>query len=257
MLLAIDIGNSHTTIGVYDGARLDHHWRLQTNRQDTADELAIALHGLFTCHGLSFSAISGAIVASVAPSLENSWLARLKTLTANPISVASVRERLGMAILVEHPGQVGVDRLVNAVAAYAQYPGPLIVIDFGTAITFDCVSATGAFLGGAIAPGLMLAMEALASRTALLPRVDLTISPQAAIGGNTVEALRSGLLLGYGGLVEGLLARLVGEFGAGQLPKVIATGGQAGLVAHWAPAITAVVPFLTLEGLRLIHARVS
>lgn len=257
MLLVVDIGNSHTVIGLYVGPLLRHHWRLQTLVKNTADELAVQLHGLFAHHRLELQAISGAIVASVVPILSKSWRTLLTTLTANPIMVGEVLDRLGMKIRTDQPSQVGVDRLVNAVAAYDRFPGPLIVIDCGTAITFDCVSAGGEFLGGAIAPGMAIAMEALASRTAQLPQVDLTTPPPAAIGTNTVAAIKSGVLYGYGGLVEGLVTRLAAQFEAAQPPKVIATGGMAALIAPQAPSISTVAPYLTLEGLRLIHARVS
>jgi len=253
MLLAIDIGNSHTVIGLFDGAVLRHHWRIQTDRRATADEIAATLHGLFTAAGLRHEDITGVAVASVVPQLLASWRTHAATLVDNPLLVEPGTPT-GMAVLTDNPGEVGADRVVNGVAAFHKHRQALVIVDFGTAITFDCISAKGAYLGGAIAPGAGIAIEALGERTAKLPRVDISVPPEKAIGTNTVAAIRSGILYGYGGMVEGITARLRREFHPDD-PLVIATGGMAGLIVPYAPSITAIEPHLTLEGLRLIHQR--
>ncbi len=251
MLLAIDIGNSHTVIGVFAGQALVHHWRLTSNRNQTGDEIALNLRGLFGMGGLSPADLAGAILASVVPQVNGNWLAACRDLGLSPLLVDH-QTPAGMPILIDNPAELGADRIVNAVAAYRLHRQALIVVDFGTAITFDCVSARGEYLGGAIAPGLGIAIEALGSRTARLPRVDINVSPPPVIGTNTVTAIQSGILYGYGGLVEGLIARMRERF-APQNPKVIATGGMAELIAPYAPSLTAIEPWLTLEGLRLLH----
>lgn len=253
MLLAVDIGNSHTVIGLFEGDALSQQWRIQTGHQQTADELGLTLHGLLAVAECGLSAIDGVIIASVVPQAEASWLAVSRRLTAAPILVDHTTP-IGMRLAIDNPAAVGADRLVNAVAAYHRCQQALIVIDFGTAITFDCVSSQGEYLGGAIVPGLGLAIEALASKTAKLPKVDIAIPPPPAIGKNTVAAIQSGILYGYGGLVEGMLHRLREAMAPGT-PLVIATGGMAGLIAPYAPSLERLEPHLTLEGLRLIHAR--
>lgn len=254
MLLAIDIGNSHTVIGIFDNNTIRHHWRIQTNRQHTADEIAVIVHGLFAMAKFAAGSIHGLILASVVPQLNGNWLAFARTLTADPILIDH-QTTTGIPIRIDNPAEVGADRIVNAAAGYHRYQQALIIVDFGTAITFDCVSAQGEYLGGAIAPGMGIAIEALGSKTAKLPRVDINIPPPPAIGTNTVAAIQSGILYGYGGLVEGLIQRLKAAFTQGQVPRVIATGGMAKLIAPYAPSLEAIEPNLTLEGLRLIHDR--
>lgn len=253
MLLAIDIGNSHTVIGVFHGEQLRHQWRLQSNGQQTADELGATLHSLFAMADCRTAAIAGVIIASVVPALNTGWLSVGRSLVTNPLLIDH-ETPTGIQIGTDSPAQVGADRLVNAAAGFHRYQQALIIVDFGTAITFDCVSATGEFLGGAIVPGMGIALEALAARTAKLPRVDIAISPPAVIGTNTVAAIQSGILYGYGGLVEGLLHRLKARF-APPCPLVLATGGMASLIAPYAPSLDKIEPHLTLKGLRLIHAR--
>ena len=253
MLLAIDIGNSHTVLGIFRDDRILHHWRIQTNRQHTADEIAAILHSLFAMGNYAHKAITGVVIASVVPQLNNTWLSFCRTMVAEPIMVDH-KTPTGIQILIDNPAEVGADRLVNAVAGFHRYRQALIIVDFGTAITFDCVSSQGAYLGGAIAPGMGIAIEALGAKTAKLPRVDISVPPPSAIGTNTVSAIQSGILYGYGGLVEGLLHRLKNQL-APQQPMVLATGGMAQLIAPYAPSLEKIEPHLTLEGLCLIYDR--
>lgn len=252
MLLAIDIGNSHTVIGLFHNNILRHSWRIQTNKKNTADEIASTLHGLFSVHNKHFTEVSGIIIANVVPPLHNSWMAFATNLSLTPLVVDEHLDT-GMPILTDKPTEVGADRVVNAVAGFHRFASPLIIVDFGTAITFDCVSGRGEYLGGAIAPGLAISLEALGKQTAQLPQIHAE-PPSSAIGKTTVSAMQSGILFGYGGLVEGLVQRLKVEFKSEQ-PLVIATGGMAALVAPYASSIQEIVPQLTLEGLRLIYDR--
>jgi len=253
MLLAIDIGNSHTVIGVFDTSQLCHHWRIQTDRGHTADEIALTVHSLLAMANCPSSAIDGVALASVVPQLLRSWLTFTRTLVAEPL-VVDAKTPTGIRLRIDTPAEVGADRIVNAVAGFDRYRQALIIVDFGTAITFDCVSEQGDYLGGAIAPGMGIAIEALGSKTAKLPRVDLNILSPPVVGTNTVAAIQSGILYGYGGLVEGLVQRLKGQF-TPLTPVVLATGGMAELIAPYAPSLSHIEPHLTLEGLRLIHAR--
>ena len=253
MLLAIDIGNSHTVIGIFAAAKIRHHWRIQTDRRGTADEIAATMHSLLAMAQCSPAALSGVIIASVVPQLNDTWLCFSRSLVPEPIMVDH-KTPTGIGVLIDNPSEVGADRIVNAVAGFQRYQQALIIVDFGTAITFDCVSSKGDYLGGAIAPGMGIAIEALGQKTAKLPRVDISIPPPSPIGTNTVAAIQSGILYGYGGLVEGLLQRLKEKF-APQIPIVIATGGMAGLIAPYAPSLQKIEPQLTLEGLRLIYDR--
>lgn len=252
MLLAIDVGNSHTVFGLFDRDRLRHHWRLATNPAATADDLVALLHPLFTLAQVAPAAISGVIIASVVPPLA----AALRELSERHLGCAPLvvdhQMTSGLTVRTDQPAEVGADRLVNAVAAYQRYRTALIIVDFGTAITFDCVAADGAYLGGAIAPGLAISLEALGRRTAKLPRVDISRPPAAAIGTNTSDAIRSGILYGYAGLIEGLVKRIKAEM-APEKPKVIATGGMAALIAPYSEAIEEVDPLLTLTGLRILY----
>ena len=252
MLLAIDIGNSHTVIGLFQNNILNHNWRIQTNKKSTADEIASTLHGLFSMHDLHFTSVSGMIIANVVPPLQNSWLAFADNLSITPL-VVNEHLKTGMPILTDKPSEVGADRIVNAIAGFHQFASPLIIVDFGTAITFDCISGRGEYLGGAIAPGLAISLEALGKQTAQLPQIHAE-APSRAIGKTTISAIQSGILFGYGGLVEGLIQRLTEEFKPEQ-PLVIATGGMAALIAPYTSTIKKIVPQLTLEGLKLIYDR--
>jgi len=252
MLLAIDIGNSHTVIGLFNGDTLAYDWRIQTNIKNTADEIASTLHGLFSMRGLHFTGIGGIIIANVVPPLQNSWLTFARTIAVEPL-IVNEQLQTGIPILTDNPAEVGADRIVNAVAGFHKYATSLIIVDFGTATTFDCVSSQGEYMGGAISPGLAISLDALGKHAARLPHIHAA-PPQNAIGRNTISAIQSGVLFGYGGLVQGLVSRLSAEFPAPQ-PLVIATGGMAQIITPYAPAIKKIVPQLTLEGLKLIYDR--
>jgi type III pantothenate kinase len=205
--------------------------------------------------GLRFNDISGTIISSVVPTMQATWAAFASHyLHTTPLMVGGNKVLTGMPVFIDNPSEIGADRLVNAVAAYARFKSALIVVDFGTAITWDCVSAAGEYLGGAIAPGLSIAMEALGSRTAKLPQVDISTPPEAPIGTNTVAAIKSGILFGYGGMVDGLIRRLRGQM-APELPQTVATGGMAALIAPYTASIDHLDPMLTLNGLQLLHER--
>jgi type III pantothenate kinase len=259
MLLTIDIGNSHTVVGLFDADRLSGQWRFQSDRDRTDDELAVQLHGLLSLTGLDCHAITGVILVSVVPVLEKTWLSCCRKYLAafleRPAQVVSAPWMQGhMTILTDHPGEVGADRLVNGIVAWQRYQCNLVIIDFGTAITFDCVSCGCEFLGGAILPGINISLEALASRTAKLPRIDLSAGPDKVIGANTIQAMKSGILHGYAALVDGLTKKLLAEMGRPpEKPKVIATGGMAQLIAPYCQAIEVVDPNLTLKGLHYLY----
>ena len=255
MLLAIDSGNTNIVFAVYDGDILRGEWRASTDSERTADELGVWLTQLLSIEGLNRLDITSAIVASVVPAMVFS----LKTLCrryfrCEPLVVGDEGVNLGLSILLDRPEEVGADRLVNAVAAHKCYKGPLIVIDFGTATTFDVVDATGNYCGGAIAPGINLSLEALHAAAAKLPRVAIG-RPKQVIGRATVPAMQSGIFWGYVGLIEGLVRRIKEEFGAEML--VVATGGLAPLFADATKVINALDADLTLRGLLEIHRRNS
>ncbi|MBU0730722.1 MAG: type III pantothenate kinase [Proteobacteria bacterium] len=254
MLLAIDVGNTHMVIGVFDQDRILCQWRVKTDRDSTADELASLFHDLFTLKKMHFTDITDVIIASVVPPMQSAWAKFTeKYLSLRPLLVSNTM-KTGMKILIDSPKELGADRIVNAVAAYEKYHAALVVVDFGTAITFDCISAKGEYLGGAIAPGIAISLDALDMRTAKLPRVDISSPPQNAIGKNTVEAIKSGILFGYGSMVDGLISKISKELQP-DIPKVIATGGMAELIAPYAKTIESVEPHLTLEGLYLLYER--
>ncbi|HIQ06282.1 MAG TPA: type III pantothenate kinase [Anaerolineae bacterium] len=253
MLLACDIGNTNIVLGVYDEEQLGAHWRIQTNQDRMPDEYAVLLRQLFDYAGLPWSHVSDVIISSVVPPLTTTFVELSERYLSQHPLIVDANTRTGVRVRTDNPAEVGADRIVNTAAVYHLYGGPAIVIDFGTATTFDVVSSSGDYLGGAIAPGLSVSAEALVSRTAKLPRIEL-VAPPRAIGTNTIAAMQAGLMYGYVGLVEGLVARLQDELvAAGEgMPRVIATGGLAELVAHETQVIEAVEPWLTLTGLRLI-----
>lgn len=252
MLLVIDVGNTNTVLGVFQGQDLRAQWRLTTNRAQTADEYGILIRNLFNLDGLQPGEISGIMVASVVPPL-NSLLEEMAEKYFHLRAVfLEPGVRTGMAIHYDNPQEVGADRIANSVAAFEKYGGPCVVVDFGTAITFDAVSEKGEYLGGIIAPGIGISAEALFEHAARLQRVEIR-EPQRVIGTNTIASMQSGLFYGAVGLVDGILDRLCGTMG--EKTKVIATGGQAQLVAGASKYKPPVEAALTLEGLRIIYER--
>ena len=260
MLLCVDVGNSHTVSGVFKGNQLVRRWRLKSDKNRTIDELAIRYHSLFQMAGLCFDDVSGFIVAGVVPTLETSWLGFAKQYLAlgihNQSMVVTHETETGIKVLIDNPKEVGADRIVNAVAAHDRFHNDLIVIDFGTAITFDCVTRNKEYRGGVILPGIAISLDALAMRTAKLPRVDISQAPTRVTGTNTVDAIRSGVLHGYGGMIDRMVERLASElFPDNESVDIIATGGMGRLIAPYSESIGIADPLLTLTGLRLIYER--
>jgi len=251
MLLAVDIGNTTITLGLFDGETPGPRWRLETVRTRLTDEYGLMLLALLANAGLSKGDVSAAVLSSVVPPLTGTWRKVCRRwLDIEPL-VVETGVKTGIRVLYDDPKQVGADRIVNAAAVKALWGGPACIVDFGTGTTFDALSARGEYLGGAIAPGIGIAAEALHARAAKLPRVDL-VRPPFAIGRNTEHALQSGLVFGYVGLVEGMVARFRAELGPDT--KVIATGGYGELIARETTVLGVVSPWLTLDGLRIIHA---
>lgn len=249
MILAIDIGNTNISIGAYRHGRLGPSWRLATLADRPADEYGLQLLGLLRHAGLVAEELSGVCMASVVPPLTGPLtMACQRYLDVDPL-VVGVGVKTGVKILAQDPHSVGADRIVNACAVKQLFGGPACVVDFGTATTFDAVSDKGDYLGGAIAPGLLIGAESLSGKTAKLPKVDIE-RPPSAIGRNTTHAMQSGLVFGYVGLIEGMVARFKEELGPQM--KVIATGGLAEILARETQVIHEVEPWLTLEGLRII-----
>lgn len=252
MLLALDVGNTNIHFGAFRGAELAAHGDISNNRDRTADELGLLLAQLLAGRGVEASSVRGAAIASVVPTVTGTVVAAVGAAFGVEPFVLGAAADLGVEIRYDDPREVGADRIANAVGGYARYGGPLIVVDFGTATTFDAIAADGAYLGGAIAPGLRISIEALFQRTARLPRIDL-VRPARAVGTNTAASMQAGIIFGYAGLVEALVGRIAREVGGS--PKVVATGGLAELIVRETGAVPVVDQHLTLEGLRLLWER--
>ncbi len=252
MLLALDAGNTNLTIGVFDGQRLTAHWRLRTVQQQTSDEWGILLRDLFALSNLSLDRVKGIIVASVVPPLDSSLAEMARRYFNSEALFVTPKTDTGLRICYDNPSEVGADRIVNGVAAFHKYGGPCVVVDLGTAITFDIVSANAEYLGGLICAGIGIAVEGLFAKAARLPLVDIR-EPEKLIGTDTVGSMQSGLYYGAIAMIDGILDRLAAELGPSM--RTVATGGQAHLVARGSRYLKLVDDDLTLEGLRIIWDR--
>jgi len=252
MLLAIDVGNTNTVLGLFDGEKLTSSWRMKTDARETADELALKFKAILS----DSPQVTGISLCSTVPAVLREMRTMLGKYFQDALQViVEPGIKTGVPVLTDNPKEVGADRIVNSLAAFTLYGGPAIVVDFGTSTNLDVISAKGEFLGGALAPGIEISIDALASRAAQLRKVEL-VAPRNVIGKNTVEALQSGAIYGFAGQVDGLVDRIIDELGA-PVKAVIATGGLAGIVVPESETITAHEPDLTLIGLRLMYERNS
>jgi type III pantothenate kinase len=252
MLLTVDLGNTNTVLGVFEGSELRVHWRLTTRREQTADEYGVLVRNLFASSTLEPAQITGVALASVVPPLTPVLVELSRQYLGHEPLVVEPGVKTGMPILYEPPADVGADRILNGVAAFATFGGPVVVLDFGTATTFDVITKRGEYAGGVICPGIGISADALFQRAARLPRVDVR-NPGPVIGRSTVTSMQSGLYYGYAAMCEGVIGRIREELG--EPVSVVATGGFAETLAVEIPSIEAVDPVLTLTGLRLIWER--
>ena len=252
MLLVVDAGNTQTHLGTYRDGELVQHWRFATVRESTADELGAALRNLLALRGMHLEMLDGMIVSSTVPQLRPKYTAMGAQYLDAEVKMVGPGLRTGMPIRYDNPHEIGPDRLVNAVAGYEKVGGPCVVVDFGTAVTYDVVSAGGEYLGGIIFPGVEISMEALTERAAALPKIELG-TPRALIGKTTIDAIRAGTVYGYAGMVDGILARLRAELG--EETHMLATGGLASAIVPFCDSIEEVDDLLTLNGLKLIWER--
>jgi len=253
MLFCMDIGNTNIVLGVTEGDQVLHHWRIRTEKETTADELGILVGTLFHWNGIRFHDIQHTIVSCVVPPLLNSVEEfSHRYFNVKPVIVGP-GIKTGMPIKYDNPREVGADRIVNAVAAYERYGTSLVVVDFGTATTFDYISREGAYMGGAIAPGVIISCEALFQEASKLPRVEIFSRPKTAIAKDTVSSMNAGIIFGYAGLVDGIVNRIRKE--SQEVPMVIATGGLAPLISEVSGTIDHVEEFLTLQGLIILFNR--
>jgi type III pantothenate kinase len=252
MLLAIDVGNTETVVGVFRDGELAWRWRIHTSPERTADELALVFGGFLAQQDLSFDRnVTGVVLSSVVPNATQQLREMVNRYFPFDAVVVEPGVKTGVPVLTDNPREVGADRIVNALAAFTKYGGPAVVVDFGTATTFDVVSAKGELLGAVIAPGLQVAAKALFEQTARLPLVEL-VAPRSAVGKNTVESVQSGIVFGYASMVDGMVARIEAELGEA---TVIATGGLAPVVIEQCRTVDHHDPWLTLEGLRMVFER--
>jgi type III pantothenate kinase len=254
MLLAVDVGNTQTHFGAFEGERLIEHWRFATVRQSTVDELGAALRNLLELRGCSFADLDASIVSSTVPQLEPEWRAVATRYLGHEMLTVGPGTKTGLAIRYDNPREIGADRLVNAVALRERFDGLAVCVDFGTATTFDVVSRENEYLGGSLMTGIEISLEALSERGARLPKIDLA-PPKSVIGKNTIDAIRSGVVYGYAGAIDAILRRIYNELD--ERAQVVATGGLARLVVPYSEEIEEVDDLLTLTGLRLLHARNS
>jgi len=252
VLLVVDVGNTQTHFGAVEGSRLVEHWRFATVRESTADELGAALRTLLALRGMELTQLDASIVSSTVPQLGPEWAEMASRYLGHEMLVVGPGVRTGMPIRYDNPREIGADRLVNAVAAYEHFGAACIVVDFGTAITYDPVSAEGEYLGGIIAPGVEISMEALTERAAKLPKIDLG-PPRQLIGKTTVDAIRAGVIYGFAGSVDAIVRRLRAELG--EETHTIATGGLARAIVPFTETIDEIDDLLTLTWLRLLHER--
>jgi type III pantothenate kinase len=250
MLFVIDVGNTNSVLGVYDGSQLRQDWRIRTERNTTEDEFNVLINSLFAAGNIPVSQVDRTIISCVVPPMVTILDAFCRKYLGHAPQWVDAKNCAGMPILLKNPAEVGADRIVNGVAAFKKYGTSLIVVDFGTATTFDAISEKGEYLGGAISPGIGIASEALFREASKLPRVEIFLPPEKVIGKDTIGSIKSGIIFGYAGLVDGIVRRMQAEMGTH--PKVIATGGLAKLLFDVSETIEAVEPALTLEGLRII-----